>query len=339
MLVRHTVSENGLFVEPLTYVGRSTYRSCSLASGSARWAATASSSAWGAASLGFNFHRHDRANRIYVYIFPNGDGFDADTRSGRAPSRSDSGGNHVSDISQRSTQGFDARYRRIREEHQSDYSRYPDNTVFGLISMPDENFVFTAVSMADFGFREVFLTAKGADHITLRGHRDLGASPHRIREAIEQATYVVAGNRPHRLVFYSTAIVNKSGRPMAVVIERVSDRGKVITATWKDKVPSQKIWDATNGFYIDFDEESDVLYISMGAAVDAYAVENEDDRDIWYRKADVDDSPVGVTIFGAKERETKDRSWIARIASEFLGVAREQLEERLVNVMVLPTSH
>jgi hypothetical protein len=51
---------------------------------------------------------------------------------------------------------------------------------------------------------------------------------------------------------------------MAVVIERVSDKGKVITATWKDKVFGRIIWDATNGFYVSFDEEVDVLYISMG---------------------------------------------------------------------------
>jgi Protein of unknown function (DUF2283) len=120
---------------------------------------------------------------------------------------------------------------------------------------------------------------------------------------------------------------------MAVIVERVSNEGEIITATWKDKVFGPIIWDATNGFYIDFDEDVDVLYISTGAAIEAYAVENEHDRDIWYRKADADNSPVGITIFRAREREKKEKGWIARVASEFLGLTQAQLGERIESIM------
>jgi uncharacterized protein YuzE len=83
--------------------------------------------------------------------------------------------------------------------------------------------------------------------------------------------------------------------------------------------------------YVNLDDESDILYISRGPAVASYATEDSSDPDIWYRFSDVDNARTGVTIFRA--REIKGAEEIARIASEFLGLTKAQISERLTACM------
>jgi uncharacterized protein YuzE len=122
---------------------------------------------------------------------------------------------------------------------------------------------------------------------------------------------------------------------MGVVVERVDGSsgtaGKVITASWYDRAPTKYvIWDSNVGFFTSFDPESDILYVSKGPALDAYAVEDEGDRTIWYRYADSDDSHVGVTIFAASKKTLEH---LAMVAATFLNVSSEQMEQRLNNVV------
>jgi len=130
-------------------------------------------------------------------------------------------------------------------------------------------------------------------------------------------------------------VLNISGRhPLAVMVESGgSDQGKIITSTWKDNVKGRVLWESTNGFYTDFDEDGDIVYISKGSVIDTYAAEDDADGDIWYCKSDSDDAPVGVTIFRAREREQKNSGWIAGVASAFLGLTREQINDCLNLVM------
>lgn len=81
--------------------------------------------------------------------------------------------------------------------------------------------------------------------------------------------------------------------------------------------------------YSSYDKGADLLYISIGSPRDAYATETDDDDPIWYRVADEDDAPVGVTIFELR------RYWATRITElvdkvgAFLGVLPEQVEIRV----------
>ena len=195
--------------------------------------------------------------------------------------------------------------------------------------------IFITKSTADFGFVDVFLTHGGLDHINV-GRRDRNLSPSQIKEAVERATHVVTGNQPNRVVFYSTHVLNVSGRrPLAVVVESSGrDQGKNITSTWKDNVKGGPVlWESTNGFYTDFDADSDIVYISKGPVADTYSIEDDADGDIWYNKSDDNDAPVGVTIFRARERERQNSGWIAGVASDFLGLTRQQISDRLDLVM------
>jgi hypothetical protein len=189
-----------------------------------------------------------------------------------------------------------------------------------------ETILFATSSTADFGFANIILTSGSADHIS-RGHRDIGALPFTlIKEAIEQTTQVYSSHMVGRLLFVSTN-VSRGNYPMTIVVERVQTSGKIITATWKDRVSGSVIWDSTNNLYTDFDSDADVLYVSRGPAVASYAAEDDQNPDIWYRYAIEDNSHTGVTIFRAKEFIGLSRG--AQIASSFLGVSELQIRERL----------
>lgn len=194
-----------------------------------------------------------------------------------------------------------------------------------------EPVIFSTSSTADFGFANIFLTSRSADHISI-GHRDIGALPFTlIKEAIEQTTHVYSSHMIGRLVFVSTN-VNRDDYPMAVVVERVRESGKVVTATWKGRVSGSVIWDSTNNLYTNFDRDADILYVSRGPAVRAYAVEDEQNPDVWYRFGMEDESHTGVTIFRAREVIGLDRG--AQIASSFLGISEVQIRERLQTLTI-----
>ncbi len=200
--------------------------------------------------------------------------------------------------------------------------------------MPDD-IVFSTVSNVDFGIGEIILTTNRADHIAI-GHRDIASMPMTLlKSAIEQTTHVMWGNTEGRIVYISQNVTRGKGRPMAVVVERVEaatgTTGKVITASWYDGPPTKfVIWDSNVGFFATLDESADILYVSRGPALDAYAVEDNEDRTIWYRYADLDNSHVGVTIFAAS-RKTLEA--LAAIASKFLNTSTEQMRGRLAAVI------
>ena len=156
-----------------------------------------------------------------------------------------------------------------------------------------------------------------------------------LKSALEQATHVTWGNTEKRIVYVSQKVTRGRGRPMAVVVERVEQStgttGKVITASWYDGPPTKDvIWESSAGFFVSLDEPSDILYVSRGPALEAYAVEDNKDRTIWYRYADLDDSHVGVTIFAASRKTLES---LVDIAAEFLNISMEQMRSRLATVI------
>jgi uncharacterized protein YuzE len=192
--------------------------------------------------------------------------------------------------------------------------------------------VFTAVPNVDMGFTEVFLTARGADHISI-GHRDIGGVVHTlVRSAIEQTTHVVASTVARRLVYYSAQITNYQGHPMAVIVEReAGGRGKIITATWKDEVNGTLVWDSENGLYVNFDDDSDILYVSRGSSEMAYASEDKTEANVWYRFSEETGNHVGVTLFDARKETTRER--IILLIAEFLGLADVHVAKRISSAM------
>jgi hypothetical protein len=192
-----------------------------------------------------------------------------------------------------------------------------------------EIIIFEARSPADLGFTNIVLTAERADHIST-GHRDLGMLPNQlIRAAIEGTTQVYDSHIAGRYEFLSNNVRTRGGRPAVVIVEREKEAGKIITASWKDKVNKPIIWDSDNELYSNFDSDSDVLYVSRGPAVVSYAVEDESDPDFWFRYSDDDASHTGVTVFNAQEHARTRRDRLVRRISEFIGLADTQIAGRI----------
>jgi hypothetical protein len=194
--------------------------------------------------------------------------------------------------------------------------------------------VFQAISPADLGFTNVFLTDERADHIS-SGHRDIGALPNQlIRTAVEQPTHVYDSHIAGRFQFMS-ANVSRSGRPMVVIVERRQDVGEIITATWKDKINYPIIWEADSDLYANLDEGADILYVSKGPAIASYAVEDNHEPDIWYRFSDKDNSHTGVTVFRALDRSRRmGTGELARIIAAFLGISETQIRQRIEPILI-----
>lgn len=188
--------------------------------------------------------------------------------------------------------------------------------------------IFSAQSRVDLGLAHIYLTAGGIAHLNL-GHRDIALLPITLlKEAVERPTEVYRSHIVGRVVLYSSE-VQKEGHPMAVMIERTSDGGKIITASWKDKIQGSVIWESTSGIYASHDEDSDILYVSRGVAVPSYAVEDAENPDFWFRYSMSDNSHTGVTIFRAGEIWRSKFEEMTRRVSDFLEVSHTQISERL----------
>lgn len=177
----------------------------------------------------------------------------------------------------------------------------------------------------------IYLDSKQLEHIRI-GHRDIAKTPNlTLKSAIEQTTAVHYGHSG-RYIFLSDH-VTKAGHPMAVVVLRKDDGGKVITASWTDGEKPPLIWDAASGLYAHFDPDGDIMYLSRGDAGDAYSKMSRDRPEIWYRYSEERKAPIGVTIFDARDMRAKGVESMAKIVSDFLGVAPAQIADRILQAM------
>lgn len=194
--------------------------------------------------------------------------------------------------------------------------------------MPNDStpIVFSVSSSADLAMRSYFLDDKQRQHILL-GHRGLQNAIIAIQSAVEEPTHIYRSKTAdNRLLFVSQKVVTGKGRPMKVVIERVGEHGKIITATWSSATHTEElIWDSSGTLYTNYDEQNDVLYISKGATAIEYASDDEEFENVWLRKNDEDELPQGVTIFGLKKLVEEERDRLFQRVALFLGVTKDEI--------------
>jgi hypothetical protein len=197
--------------------------------------------------------------------------------------------------------------------------------------MPDgkSEIIFSVSSLADLALRSYFLDDKQRQHILL-GHRGLQTAIGAIQSAVEGPTQIYRSKSDdNRLVFISEKVTTGKGRPMKVVIERVGDEGKIITATWSSGGGGQLVWDSSGTLYSNYDEPHDVFYLSRGSAKPEYAEDDPKYPDVWLRKNEEDDVAQGVTIFGLKNRSPEDIDELYQHVALFLGVTKDEVGLRI----------
>jgi hypothetical protein len=169
-------------------------------------------------------------------------------------------------------------------------------------------------------------------HIQL-GHRGLtNITQTGIKATVETPTRVyLSAESPNRFLFHSTDVQTKSGKPLMVVVERQAARGRVITASPHPKPQGQMLWESSGSIYSSYDPESDLFYLSKGAATDTYV--NAEEAHIWFRVADSDDTPLGVTVFDLKSFWRENKSDLISKISNFLMTAPKEIELRVENAL------
>jgi hypothetical protein len=189
--------------------------------------------------------------------------------------------------------------------------------------------IFSVASAADLALRSYFLDDRQRQHILL-GHRGLQNAIFAIQSAVEQPTQIYRSKSDdRRLAFVSNNVLTGRGHPMKVIIERVGDRGKIITATWSSVAHSEElIWDASGALYTNYDREHDVFYISKGASAPEYAEDDAEFATMWLRKNEDNDEPQGVTIFGLRSLPEEQRMSLFHHVALFLGVTTDEIRLR-----------
>lgn len=136
-----------------------------------------------------------------------------------------------------------------------------------------------------------------------------------------------------RLLFVSHNVLTGKNRPMKVVIERVGEEGKIITATWSGgSVSEQLVWDASGALYTNYDTQHDVFYVSKGTSAVEYAEDDSKFEQMWLRKNEETDAPQGVTIFGLKKLPAENREELFQRIASFLGVTSDEIGLRANSV-------
>lgn len=195
--------------------------------------------------------------------------------------------------------------------------------------LTDPPIIFRIVSSsADLGLRGYFFDDRQRQHMLL-GHRGLQSAIIAIQSAVEGPTAIYRSKSDdNRFVFLSKNVQTGRRSLMKVIVERVGDEGKVITATWGGiSYSGQLVWDASGALYTNYDDQHDVFYISKGATTDEYA-DDDPEFDMWLRKREDDDTPQGVTIFGLRKFEENEINRIFERAALFLGVTRDEIKLR-----------
>ena len=189
--------------------------------------------------------------------------------------------------------------------------------------------VFTTQSDADLGMSDIYLNDAQYRHMIL-GHRDLRSVVIMgIQQTIENPTHVyLSKSAGGRFVFRSDHVQTKSGKAMAVVVERDQDRGKVITATPHMNTGGQLVWESSGSLYSIYDKDGDLFYVSKGAARDAYAVES-DEECLWFRLADADNAPLGATVFDLRKRWSSRIPELSKLVADFLNVLPTEISLRV----------
>lgn len=192
-----------------------------------------------------------------------------------------------------------------------------------------EDLVFSVTSAIDLGVNSYVLDGRGYQHI-VDGHRELRNFVAGIQDAVETPTHVYkSAYNNRRYQFASRNVTISNGAFMNVIVEINGVQGKVITASPKKSITGTIIWDRETGFYSSYDRDSDIMYMSIGEARDAYADDSGWNERVWFRYFCDDDSPAGVTIFDVKRMEDAHMARVMREAASFLGIDQSDVERRI----------
>lgn len=190
--------------------------------------------------------------------------------------------------------------------------------------------IFTVTSTVDLAMTDIYLSDIAHAHI-LAGHRDLRSMMVLgVQATVEKSTAVYMSSKvPNRFLFKSDEVKSKGGNPMVVVVERHAEKGKIITASPRPNTKGQLIWESSGSIYSNYDDNADLLYISKGTARDADVIDSDEDDRIWYRAAEEDNSPVGVTIFDLRGHWRERVQELAGMVSRFLNVPSAEKDGRI----------
>ena len=200
--------------------------------------------------------------------------------------------------------------------------------------MSDLDKLLQIVSIADLGVSEYYLDESGYNHIRL-GHRDLGGFLLTgIKETVSNPTHIYKSSYDiSRYQFVSYDVQSKRGHPMSVVVQLEGELGRIITASPKNKVNGQIVWDQKTGLYASYDDRSDVLYVSCGDARDAYAGDEDENGRIWFRFHEDDDSPAGITVFQAAAIWAQNGDALTSRVAGFLSIPQADVRRRMQELL------
>lgn len=192
-----------------------------------------------------------------------------------------------------------------------------------------DDIVFKVTTSAKLHFNSIFLTEVGAEHIR-SGHRDVALALHSVvKSTVENPTHVYSDKIDFNRYIFVSENITQGMSPMIVIVERLGDDGKIITATPKRGKRTGILWDSDANLVTSIDRESDIFYISRGDIVPSYAIDDEDDPCIWRRYAEATDTPVGLTIFKASKNFAERSAAIIKLISDFIGINESQIETRV----------
>jgi uncharacterized protein YuzE len=203
--------------------------------------------------------------------------------------------------------------------------------------LEQNSLIFSVVSNADIGLDRYHLDEVGWRHILL-GHADLKNFCAGIEDTVKNPTRIIRSNyNASRLQFVSDNVLSSGGKPMTVVIEMNPPVGTVVTASPRGNIKGKVLWDQTSGLRASYDDRSDIFYISCGGSEPCYSIDDDEDERIWLRFNDLDNKPIGVTIFEAGKLSTDVRKRFAVRAAQFLNMTLEEVNLRMNALLPTPT--
>ena len=233
------------------------------------------------------------------------------------------------DFAQQMTRGVAELERCTQSRICRNRSAYPRQLYQRQMSTNNSEIIFSVGCRADIALREYFLDDRQRQHILL-GHRGLYNAMIAIQSAVEAPTHIYRSKSDdNRLIFVSHEVITGRGHPMKVIVERVDDKGKIITATWGSKNSTEElVWEFSGALYSNYDKMHDVLYISKGITAAEYSEDDTEYASLWLRRNEENDEPQGVTVFGLGKMSDIDRNVIVDRISSFLGVTRDAVRLR-----------
>lgn len=166
-----------------------------------------------------------------------------------------------------------------------------------------------------------------------KNHPEMSDSIDLIKRTVANPAYVAASRPgPHQthsgnLVFVSSEEHHRNSR-LHVFVQSPERNPVVSTAIYSKRYHAEVIWNnPDNAIQSSYDENTDVLYLSIYGPV--AAITEEGDDGLLLRYSMVDENPVGVTILDFRRAWSQHLSSLAKRVASFLHVSAEKTEKEL----------